>query len=294
MKEEKKDEAVKEEVTVSSDNNNNKENNKLITYVMGIVVVSIVVIIIVLLVTDTDNNNSNNENKENTNTIVEKDNKEDTNTVVEPDKREENIEKDVTDENKIAELDKYLTIISSLGGMPEGLHNGLDESSKIKFTLSYLFNNNMFTKITEDTIPEKYIGNGNFDNEYVKSECILELKLSDFENVSKKLFGEAVDINLEKVQKAGSPKTTIEGKELYPCIGNAFDTELGTMYYNTCACGSGIFPFNITYEKEKYTEDNDYYYLYIKATIRNGDTKETTKDQFIITLDKNYTFVEIK
>ena len=223
-------------------------------------------------------------------------------------KKEENIEKDLTSEKAIKELDKYLTILQNGNMRLENIfdYSKFTQVDKVYFTLHYIFNDKNYKVITLDTVPDKYKDDKNFASEYLELGAIYEVTFNTFEKTYSTIFGENIKHD-EEVIRSGYTS---------PCLG-VYDTELKNMYFNSAACGEGISAARIYYAKEKYTEDNDYYYMYLYSgkfidgggdlepglynssdlTVVDVDKFEGNEDKFsvfVIKLDKNYKIIETK
>lgn len=221
--------------------------------------------------------------------------------------KKENKEVELTDKAAIEELDKYLEVLKQGSFRVSGIFDELKDSEKTYIVLHYIFNDEKNYKVvTKDTVPEKYKDDRKFDDSYIEMGAILELSFDTYSKVYNTMFGEKPEITEDSIKAAYTS----------PCLG-VFDEEEKVMYFNSAACGEGLSTSVVYFAKNKYTVDNDYYYMYIytgQSLTGEGDlvpgmynTSDLTKVDvdkfegnedkfcvFIMKLDKNYKIVERK
>ena len=140
----------------------------------------------------------------------------------------------------------------------------LSNSNKIYVAIHSLMGKNKYTKITKNNIPSKY-KNDDYYKQFIDNGCLIEVTFDEIEKEHNKYFNTKADFSTLELDSVN---------ELL-CLENEknFDEELKIMLLNTCVCNEEKSDITVYISKDKYTFDEENYYLYLYAgmkTITDG------------------------
>ncbi len=211
-----------------------------------------------------------------------------------------NGEKELTDKKSKEEIDKFYKVIEgSTDYIKYHFVAGdlITNSNEIYIAIHSLFDNNKFTKLKSDNLPDKY-------KKYKQNAdkgCMIQMSFDDIKNEFENYFDDTAEFDTLDLTSVN---------ELL-CIENesSFDEELKILIFDKCACSEGESNNTLYMSKYKYTYDDDNYYLYLHAAMGNKsefytlstNTKvdvdsfkgnESKFELFKWTFNKNYDFVK--